>query len=282
MKPEDRLKDIVSRHLDVRASDGTFARMRDIVLGAHESSRETESATTPIIARRKIMRSPVIKFAIAAALVGAVLLGVALFRGSGSGVVWAEVARKVQASRGVSYRSTETIVPDTYNQQSDFSMQYITSTQSRLDSYKEGRIVQTIWGDCNTKTVVLVDHFHKSYVKRSPDEKMPSSLRTADPNNMVQRFLSCKYRELGRKTIAGVLCEGLETTDPAFFGSKLETPVARLWVSVDTRYPVGWESDYGFAGVRHTCASDQFQWDAGFEENWFVPVIPEGYLDISP
>lgn len=228
------------------------------------------------------MRSPVVKLAVAAVLVGAVLLGVTLFRGSGSGVLWAEVAQKVQASRGVSFRSTETIVPDTYGQQSDVSMQYVTPTQSRLDSYKEDRIVKTIWGDCVTKTTILVDHYHKSFVKMVLEKEMPDRLRTADPNSLIQKLLSCEHKELGRKTIDGVLCEGLETTDPAFFGGKLETPVARLWVSVDTRYPVRWESDYGFNGARHTCTSDQFQWDAGFEENWFVPVIPEGYLDISP
>jgi hypothetical protein len=42
--------------------------------------------------------------AIAAAVVAAVLVGLALFQQSGSGVVWAEVAQKVEASRGVTWR----------------------------------------------------------------------------------------------------------------------------------------------------------------------------------
>jgi len=64
--------------------------------------------------------------------------------------------------------------------------------------------------------------------------------RMMDPNSRVLRFLSCKHKELGQKTIAGVLCEGIETTDPAFHGGEHppESLMARVWVSVETGYPV--------------------------------------------
>jgi len=222
--------------------------------------------------------------AVAAAIIAAVLIGATLFRSSGSGVVWAEVAQKVQASRGVIFRSTEHIVPDTYDQENDYSMQYCTSTQSRLDGYKGGQIVKTIWGNCNTKTVILVNHYHKSYVQNTSDKRMPDSLQTADPNRWVQRFLSCQYEKLGRKTIDGVLCEGIETTGPAFYGggNPPETPVARLWVSVETGYPVQFEGERVFRDQRHTYVQDQFQWDVEIDESLFEPNIPEGYIDISP
>jgi len=221
------------------------------------------------------MRSPIVKFAVAAAVIAAVLIGATLFRSSGSGVVWAEVAQKVQASRGVIFRSTEHIVPDTYDQENDYSMQYCTSTQSRLDGYKGGQIIKTIWGDCDTKTVVLVDHYHKSYVQNTSDEKMPDSLQTADPNRWVQRFLSCEYKKLGQKTIDGVLCEGIETTDPAFYGggNPPEIPVARLWVGVETGYPVQFEGERVYRDQRHTYAQDQFQWDVEIDESLFEPPV---------
>lgn len=282
MNTKDQFEDIVRKDLEVRAGDGTYDRMRRIVLAAHGS---TERTKIPTFARRLLMDKRVVKFAIAAVIVAAVVLGLFEFLGPGSssGVAWAEVAQKVQASRGVSFRSTETIVPDKYNQQSDFSMQYCTSTQSRLDSYKGGQITQTIWGDCSTKTTVLVDHFHKSYVKMSPE--MPDALRM-DPNSMVQRFLSCKHTELGQQVIDGVLCEGIETTDPAFHGGKNppESLMARVWVSVETGYPVRIEGDYGRDNGqrRFTFVQDQFQWDAAPNESLFEPNIPAGYLDISP
>jgi hypothetical protein len=285
MEPPDKFEDIVKQDLDVRASDGTYGRMRDIVLDAHGLSQTDTSTATPTIARSIIMKRPIVKLAVAAALIAVIGLAILEFIGTGgkSGVVWADVARKVQASRGVIFRSTERIVPDTYDQQVDFNTQYLTSTQSRLDCYKGGEIIKTIYGDCNTKTVVLVDHFHKSYIKET-GAKMPDRLGAADPNKWVQRFLSCQYKELGRKTIDGVLCEGLETRDPAFFGGgdPPEPPLARLSVSVETGYPVQLESERVYDGARHTSTEDQFQWDADLDTSLFEPNIPADYLCIPP
>jgi outer membrane lipoprotein-sorting protein len=121
-------------------------------------------------------------------------------------------------------------------------------------------------------------------VKMVLEKEMPDRLGAADPNQWVQRFLSCQYKELGQKTIDGVLCEGLETTDPAFFGggNPPEPSVARLWVSVETGYPVRFESERVYDGARHTSTQDRFQWDADLDGSLFEPNIPAGYLDISP
>lgn len=287
MKSEDRLEDVVRKHLDVRASDGTYARMRDIALGAHGSPEETASAKALIITRRTFMRSPVIKLGIAAVVIAVAGLGIFEFIGAGgqSGVAWAEVAQKVQASRNVIFRSTEHNVPDTPGSGVDFTMNHYSSTQSRLDKYKGGKIDRTIYGDCNTKTTILVDHYHKSYVKMVIEKIMPDRLRM-DPNSMIQRFLSCKHKELGRKTIDGVLCEGIETTDPAFHGGEYppESLMARVWVSVETGYPVRIEGEYAndSGQSRSTFAWDQFQWNAELDASVFEPNIPAGYIDISP
>jgi len=285
MRGNESFEDIVKKDLDVRTSDGTHERMRRAVLDAHGLSQTNTAAATPTIRRRTLMRSPVVKLGIAAAIIAVVGLGIVEFVGTGgkSGVVWADVAQKVQASRGVIFRTTEHIVPDTYDQGVDFGMHHWSSTQSRLDLYKGGEINRTIWSDCNTKTTTLVDYYHKSYVKMTA-EKMPDHFRMADPNGWVQRFLSCKYKELGQKTIAGVLCEGIETTDPAFYGggNPPETPMARIWVSVETGYPVQFEGERVYDGARHTFVQDQFQWDVEIDESLFEPNIPAGYIDISP
>ena len=229
------------------------------------------------------MKNPIAKLTTAAVIIVLVVLGLFEFfdTENKAGVVWAEVVEKVQASRGMIFRSQ-----DSYKDTHDYTMQYLSSTHSRLDSYKGNEIVQTIYDDFNTKTVILVDHLpsHKSYVKMTLEEKMPDSLQTADPNRWVQRFLSCEYRKMGRKTIDDVLCEGIETTDPAFYcgGHPPEIPVARLWVSVKTGYPVRFEGERVYGDQRHTYAQDQFQWDVEIDESFFEPNIPEGYIDISP
>lgn len=247
---------------------------------------EQKAPVTPPNIRRIFMKSSITKIAAAAVIISAVGFGLFEFIDTDikSGVIWADVARKVQASRGVVFCTTEHIVPDTYDQESDFNMQYCTSTQSRLDEYEGGEIIKTIWGNCNTKTAILVDHYHKSYVKMILETTMPDRLQTADPNTWIQKFLSCPYKKLGQKTIDGVLCEGIETTDPAFYGggNPPETPVARLWVSVETGYPVQLEGERVYDGQRHTFVQDQFQWDVELDKSLFDPKIPNGYIDISP
>ncbi|MDI6449601.1 hypothetical protein [Anaerobaca lacustris] len=232
------------------------------------------------------MRSPIAKFAVAAAVVATALIGATLFRSSGSGVVWAEVAQKVQASRNVVFRTVRHDTSEPYDGGVDFSMDHYSSTQARLDRYKAGEVVNTMYNDCDTKTVILVDHYHKSYVQNTAEERMPDRFQMTDPNSMVQRFLSCKHRELGRKTIDGVLCEGIETTDPALHGGENppESLAARIWVSVETGYPVRIEAEYirDNGQRRFDFVQDQFQWDAELDESIFEPNIPAGYIDISP
>jgi len=282
MNAKDRFEDIVRKDLEVRAGDGTYDCMRRIVLAAHESTDRTK---IPTFARRMVMDKRVVKFALAAVVVAAVVLGLFEFLSpaGSSGVVWADVARKVQASQGVIFRAVSRDTPDPQGSEFDYRIDHYTATQSRLDKYKGDKIITSIYGDCNTKTVILVDHIHRSFVKMSPE--MPDALRM-DPNSMVQRFLSCKHTELGQQVIDGVLCEGIETTDPAFHGGKNppETLLARVWASVETGYPVKIEGDYARDNgqKRFTFLWDQFQWGAELNDSVFEPNIPADYLDISP
>ena len=234
------------------------------------------------------MKSSTTKLAAAAVVIALVVLGLFEFIGTGStsGVVWAEVVQKVQASRGVIFRGRDTAM-DSQDGGSDYIMNYLSSTHSRLDFYKGDEIFKTIYDDFNTKTVILVDHSHKSYVKMT-FEKMQQNHLLSDPKSLVQRFLSHEHRELEPKTVEGVLCEGIETTDPTFDESGPDYPtdsvMARIWVSVETGYPVQFEIDIvrNNGEIRIGGIVDQFQWDVELDESMFEPNIPPDYIDISP
>jgi len=163
-------------------------------------------------------------------------------------------------------------------------MNYLSSTQSRLDSYEGDQIIKTIYDDFNTKTVILVDYGHKSYVKMTFDIQMEEYDFWRDPKSLVQRFLSHEHRELGQKTVEGVLCEGIETTDPALLGldSLSYSLMARVWVSVETGYPVQFEVEIvrNNGEIRIAEVADQFQWDVELDESIFEPNIPADYIDI--
>ncbi|UCF17209.1 MAG: hypothetical protein JSW59_07065, partial [Phycisphaerales bacterium] len=99
----------------------------------------------------------------------------------------------------------------------------------------------------------------------------------------TQKFLSCECRNLGQKTIDGILCEGLETTDPAFLDDSdppVESLMLQLWVSVEMGYPVLFECNAVNEpddGGRIEVVMDQFQWDVELDPSEFEPKIPPDY-----
>ncbi len=284
MRPAENIE-ILIKNLTDRTSAQMDERVLGDVLRALEESKQPSALTWPNI-RRTIMKSRITKLAAAAVIITVVALGIFEFIGTGStsGVVWAEVAQKVQASRGVIFRSKD-VAPDSRDGGPDHKMNYLSSTQSRRDSYKGDQIIKTIYSDFNTKTVILVDHGHKSYVKMT-FEKMEQDDFLTNPKSFVQRFLSHEHKELGQKTVEGVLCEGIETTDPAFFGTDhpVDSLMARVWVSVETGYPVQFEYEVVRYSdqIRLAGVVDQFQWDVELDESMFEPNIPADYIDISP
>ncbi|MCJ7674948.1 MAG: hypothetical protein MUO33_07330, partial [Sedimentisphaerales bacterium] len=99
MKHNSKFEDVIKKDLDVRASDRTYNRMWEIVLDAHEQSKQKPSAARLTIARRTIMKSPIVKLAVAAAVVIiAVLVGVNPF---GDTVTFADVIKPILNARTV-------------------------------------------------------------------------------------------------------------------------------------------------------------------------------------
>jgi len=240
------------------------------------------------------MKNPIAKLAVAAAIVAAVVLGLFEFvsNDGGSGVVWAEVAEKVRATSGLVLRCTESssFVPD----EGDYAMKYFTPTRARTDSYKDGEIVRTFYDDLETMTFLGLFHPRKHYLKRQHGGGIEGFLEQQEdwtnPRYLVGQILSAEHRELGRQTIDGVLCEGLETTDPAVMGpmpgevERLEVEM-RLWVDAGTGYPVRFEAKISGEAegqaLASECVMDQFQWDVELDPEFMKASIPADYVSMD-
>jgi len=250
------------------------------------------AVTQPKI-RRTIMKSPITKLAAAAVIIALVVLGLFEFIGteSTSGVVWAEVARKVEASRGLIVRRKESIPPS----EDDYSIIYNSPRHCRTDFYKDGQITRTCYKDfTGSDTDALIDVFHlrkhylvTKYKKAGLNGVFPEQHEGAmNPELLVQTILSGKHRKLAQKTIEGVLCEGIETTDPACMSpipeycDRLDV-LLRLWVSAETGYPVLFERkisvEYKGEVGESESVMDQFQWDVELDPSIFEPNIPTDY-----
>jgi hypothetical protein len=264
---------------------------------AQNQSRAKKPALTGINTRSKIMKSPIVKLAAAAVIIALVVLGLFELTGteSTSGVVWAEVARKVEASRGLIFRCTD-LSPSS---EDDYSTTYTSPRYCRRDFYKDGQITRTCYLDftgSDTDTLIDVYHIKKFYVttrykKAGLNGVFPEQHEGGmNPSLLVQTILSCEHSKLGQKTIEEILCEGIKTTDPACLGplpeqvNNLQVEF-RLWVSTETGYPVLFErrmSGEHEGQVWETeSVMDQFQWDVELDPGIFEPNIPPDYEGVT-
>lgn len=280
------------RHpVDAQAHDRIVGRL----LGALKQQKQRQSAARQPHAGRMIMKNPITKLAVAAAVIAAVVLGLFEFIDTGgpSGVVWAEVAEKVQASGGLTLRITGT---GSMGPEDAYSIKYFSPVGSRTDDYKDGQITRSNCSNYETMTSTYIHHAHKSYISTQYQEGIEGFLEKdedwTNPKYLVQKILSVEHKELAERTIDGVLCEGLETSDPAVMGAELVEMVdhieihLELWVDVQTQYPVRFESTVtaDAEGEHHEsdCVMDQFQWDVEIDPGLFTIEMPAGYIDITP
>jgi hypothetical protein len=232
--------------------------------------------------RRIIMKSPITKLAAAAVIVALVLIGVSQFGGSATSVAWGEVIGRLEASRGLICRRI--MILSNRPGEEDYRMIYSCPTHTRTDQYEANQIIWSRYCDYDARTMVRIEYDNKRYFRHTMSEQEAQEHRDEiSPTVWAQKFRSGDCRELGRKMIDGILCEGLETTDQAVVGESdppVVSPVLQLWVSVKTGYPVLLEGNAvreADNDVRIEVVLDQFQWDVELDPSEFEPKIPPDY-----
>jgi len=295
MRPADNVNELIKK-LKLKASTDLDRRVHDDISMALAESDKTKSAVTQPKIGRTIMKSPITKLAAAAVIIVLVVLGLFEFIGTEntSGVVWADVVRKVGASRGLIIRCTDL----SESSGDDYSIAYTSPRYCRKDFYQNGQIIRTGYVDLtgsDTATLTDVFHMHKlcsttTYKKSESGVFMEWRDDWTNPGFLVQKILSCEHSKLGQKTIDGVLCEGIETADPAYIGplpgqvNNLQAEF-RLWVSAETGYPVLYESkmsgEHEGEVWESESVTDQFQWDVELDPGIFEPNIPPDYEQIT-
>lgn len=286
MSTKDRFEEIVRKDLEVRAGDETYDRMHRIVLAAHGPTDRTK---IPTFARRLLMDKPVVKLAIAAAVVAAVVLGLFEFvtPGGSSGVVWADVAKKVETSQGFISRTRQTqTVKGMDRPMTLCTTTYSSSQGSRMENYQGDKPTVTTYSDYASGEVVSLLHPLKQYTRMTmPPMNTGGGGASMDPRGMVRSFLAGDYRKLGRRTIEGMEAEGIEVTKipNSMANFTIDSQVAQLWVSVQTGYPILFDSTIlGNGGdLKIETVIDQFQWNVELDPNGFKAKIPPDYTQMA-
>jgi hypothetical protein len=274
-------------HTNERASQQVLDSLM-AKLAQRNENRPTDPQSQPW---RMIMTSPKTKLGavLAGGMILAVLLGAFEFTGTSgtSSVAWAEAARKVENSTGFTFHQRIVIDPPDRPEQIAYVVAYLAGPRMRQDwsLEPEGPPFKTDYYDFDAKTAIYVRHDEKTCLRVPMTERMRESRESGwfNPKDWVRQIVSSEYKELGRRTIEGVQCEGIETTKPTFADANPPATkmMSRLWVNVETRYPVRLEigSTHGTTdgGIQFKALCEQFQWDVELSPKLFEPDIPSDY-----
>ena len=269
MRPtRDINSDIKQLHL--RASDSLDRRVHADI---DKTLADTQQDSHPVI-RRTIMAHPIMKLAVAAAVVLAGLLGLNIISSPGGGVAWAAIPSHIQEIDTLMFRLTIDVGGKPTGQWTF----YLSERYGfRMDIGPAGETGMSWYVAPNSDTLITVIPGAKTWTKRplSPEEqKMPDEYE--DPADYINRFLAHGYKELGRSVIDGVEVEGIEVTDPPTKGKELQNSVGRLWVDVRTELPIRMEIE-GTANGQPVRWLMEFKWQEAVDPAAFEPNIPSDY-----
>jgi len=300
MIPADNINDLVKK-LKLKASADLDRRIHDDI---SRMLVEKESAVAQPSIRRMIMKSPITKLAAVAVMIIACVIGLSLWRTTGSGIVLADVLARVEQVKSFSCKGSFTmnsqIAPSKpYQFETRFtialSQEYgYKSKAETQDPNGEWMPVDEIYVSPQKKTFIQIKHTSKKYVRGGLDDAEAQQYQKefshyGNPGALLKEIMACKYENLGRSTIDGFDVEGFRTTDPncdlPLGWSVFKNPQidVKVWIDVKTRLPVRFEYiiislNQGGNTLSQRFVVHDFEWDipvtaAEFES----PPVPDGY-----
>ena len=265
------------------------------ILAAAEAalSKKTFPDTKPEKVRITIMRNPMIRIAVAAVVVIACLIGLSLWRSTGSGIALADVLARIEKVSAYMYRINSTVTGQMVgdkpiNRETHATMlasqEYgMKMSMETLDPNSGRSSLQEWYMLRQNKAVIILVPDEKKYVRMDYNETLieRQQKQNNDPRAMVEQILKCNYTSLGKSTIDGVEVEGFQTTDPNFLGGVLGEVDVKMWVDVKTQLPVQSDMDLQMSNQMHIhIVTYDFQWDVPVDAAEFEPVIPDDYTTL--
>jgi outer membrane lipoprotein-sorting protein len=300
MKPVDKVNELITKS-DVTTGSETNKRIIGDALAHLEKIKQQTVKSQPYL-WRIIMKSPITKIATAAVIIIACVMGLSLWRATGSGIALADVLTRIEKITGYAYQMSSTMT----------RREATSKWTSHILVSKENGIKMTITAaDPNNvqdqprqyrhevgdeayllpqqKSLVFVKHKAKIYDRYIYDGQKLEYYKEEynEPHTIIKQILSCEHTSMGQSVIDEVTVEGFQTTDIAyqggFFGQaefegEHETVDVRLWVDVNTFLPVRLEEDIVTKkGLRMHEVSYDFRWNVIVNPDDFEPNIPDDY-----
>jgi len=289
MKPEDTLNRVF-HELDVRVEPRVDQRILGDTLHRLKELAETPPADLRPMRWRTIMKYPVTKLAIAAAIIAAALLGIHFFSGT-SGTSWAAVLDKVNGFDTFFFRTREVETtgprPDGFEFATESeSKNYRSETYGTFcENYKNGVLSvrhYMLLQEGQHVSITSYDRPHTLCIRMPFNDRSIPDFHNGDPRRMIAKILAGDYVEIGEDTIEGKRVRGVELRDPNVLADEgkamppLDDFSSRFWIDVQTQLPVWTEISLVRKGsaVRTTMIWDEFEWGVPLEASLFKPEIP--------
>ena len=246
---------------------------------------DKQQDTTSVI-RRTTMLNPIMKLAVAAAVVLAGLLGLNVIEWPhAAGVAWARIPECLKAIDTFMFRlsiqvSEEGSASAAHEPTGQWTFYLSEQYGFRMDITGNGTTVSWYVPPVeDTLTMVIPSEKKWSQTPLPPEQrgKMPEEYE--DPAEYITRFLAHGYKELGRSVIDGVEVEGIEVANPPTKGGNLESGIGRMWVDVQTELPIRIEIE-GAAGGKAIRWLIEFKWSEAIDPAVFDPNIPSDYTPL--
>jgi len=265
------------------AMQPTMARLESSAIAALDRAASGKPVRT-ISIWRTIMKSRITKLVAAAVIIIAVVVGIYEFGSSIESVAWGEVVDNVEQTQTFMFRGWTNMtglpnVPKEKAFESEMVAYGSSEHGTRMETYMDGNVTMIMYMLPAEKVMISVIPAQKKYMRVLLTEELTAKMRQQgqDPRDMVRRFLSVEYTELGRATIEGIEVEGIEVNDPKVWAGMSESIVGRLWVDVKTDLPVRLEMEIAHEEIQQKSVMDQFQWDVELDADLFEPNIPPDY-----
>ena len=250
---------------------------------------------------RTIMKSNITKWATAAVLIIAVMVGFNTFDSSmgGSSVALAEVIRSIQNANTAVWHEQRVMTCEGEELpflKSDVVRYYSLEYGGKEDMYSmENVLLQQVYWLPEENVRVEVVPLLKQYMRT----EMTEAQRTIGGQSVeaiVELVKSEESTKLGRRTINGREAEGFEIENSTIAGAlvhiECDRLVTRLWIDVETSLPLRYETELvtrdkhltllsGGKAVEVKVIGDQFQWDMELEPSLFGPDIPPDYTPME-
>jgi len=259
----------------------------------------------------QIMNSRITKLAAAAVIIIACVIGLSLWKNTGSGIALADVLARLEQVKAVKYKSTFKVFCS-----EDPNKLWHDEHYTTLMSQEYGRKTIIEKRDPNGEEItaaikcyyphqrlreIVIGHTKKTYKRRVTDIQADWPQSIEDSLSSLKEVLNTNHENIGRSIIDGVEVEGFQTTKtdysvqsyryrgPRLINGEDKQYNTKLWVDVKMLLPVRVEyliSCIYDGDKRFLQKVDfNFQWDVPVDASAFEALpIPDGYAieDIFP